>query len=293
MRWLNRLPVILVAALLLCSCAASKYAVNADYPVIKSKYVPKGTLTDVFFPSSEPGITQRRAYVYLPDGYDLSDCRYPVLYLLHGARGNETVWIDKAEILKDIDSLVLCGAMKPTIVVFPNMNQYNSDSDYGKSRLKSALESFYEVDGTVEKRFIHDVVNATDSMFRTIPVKDSRAVAGLSIGAMQSIYLSANFPDSFGYVGMFSPMVYSFLKPGRDNGFYFRLAHKLETQFADAPSLYLLRIGHRDFFCHTVKGYSRYLDSHGYPYDVKYVSGGHEWYNWRDFCDEFMSMLWK
>ena len=293
MRWSSKLPAILIAAFCLCSCAASKYAVNAEYPSLKSRYVPEGTLREIFYPSSEPGMSQRRAYVYLPDGYDASDVRYPVLYLLHGARGNEIVWIDKAEILKDIDSLTMCGAMKPTIVVFPNMNQYNSNSDYGKSRLKSALESFYEVDGTVETVFVHDVVNATDSLFRTVPAKGSRAVAGLSIGAMQSIYLSANFPDTFGYVGMFSPMVHSFLKPGRDNRFYHHLKKKHVSQFADAPDLYMLRIGHRDFFCITVKNYSHYLDRRGYKHDVKYVSGGHEWYNWKAFCDEFLTRLWE
>lgn len=289
----NKIGLFLLLALLLQSCAAAKYSTNADYPKPKSTYQYEGTLKDVFYKSSEPNLTLRRAYVYLPKGYETSGRRYPVLYLLHGARGNETIWIDHAEILRSIDSLTRCGAMYPTIVVFPNMNQYNSDKDFGRSRLKSAMESFYEVDGTVERAFPSDVVAATDSLFRTIPEKKSRAVAGLSIGAMQSIYISANYPELFGYVGMFSPMIHSFIKPGKDNSFYSGLSGKLEAQFDNPPDLYILMIGKTDFFYHPVKRFDRKMGKKGYTHEVRYARGGHEWYNWKAFCEEFLTKLWK
>ena len=294
MQFVNRLVVVVICVFCACSCAVSKYASNSDYPTPKTTYSPEGTLREVFYTSSEPSMTSRRAYVYLPKGYETSSKSYPVLYLLHGARGNELVWIDKANILRDIDSLTACGAMLPSIVVFPNMNQYKSAADYGNARLKGALESFYEIDGVVESRFLSDVVTQTDKMFRTVPEKNSRAVAGLSIGAMQAIHLSANFPDTFGYVGMFSPMVHSvFVKHTSDNSFYKGLRKKQRLQFAESPELYIMMIGHRDFFYPTVKRYSRSLDKRGYDHEVKYVSGGHEWTNWRAFCDEFLTRLWK
>lgn len=293
MRHLRAFVTFLAAAALLSSCGVSKYAANSSYPSVSSEYEPRGSLEEVFFPSSEPGITKRHAFVYLPEGYAADTLRYPVFYLLHGARGNETVWIDKGDLLHNIDSLNASGAMLPTIVVLPNVNQYNDDSDYGHARLKSALESFYEVDGTVEARFVKDVVSSTDSLFRTIPDKDHRAVAGLSIGAMQSIYLSANFPDTFGYVGMFSPMVHSFLKRGPDNAFYSSLNEKMAAQFTQPPHLYMVMIGDTDFFHPSIEKWSRALGRKGYRHEYHLAKGGHEWYNWSEFCNQFMQRLWK
>jgi len=290
---MKKLIYLAFFALLIQSCSASKYAANQTYPKIKEGYVPQGSLEEVFFNSSEPGMTKRRAYVYLPQGYHDSSRRYPVLYLLHGARGNECVWIDKGALLRNIDSLYNADAMLPTIVVLPNTNQYNDERDYGNARLKSALESFYEVDGTVESRFLDDVVAGADSLLRTIADKDHRAVAGLSIGAMQSIYLSANFPETFGYVGMFSPMVHSFLKPGPDNNFYHRLSRKQISQFSNPPSLYLIMIGRADFFHPSIERWSRSLSKRNYKHEYVCVEGGHEWYNWTDFCNEFLKRLWK
>ena len=288
-----RIPVLLACVLLLSGCAVSKYAAHSSYPYPSNTYKPQGTLKTVFFRSSEPGLISRQAFVYLPPEYENGSESYPVLYLLHGARGNETVWIDKGNLLHNIDSLRASGEMLPTIVVLPNVNQYNDVEDYGNARLKSALESFYEVDGTVESRFLADVVHSTDSLFRTIPDKDHRAVAGLSIGAMQSLHMSANFPDSFGYIGMFSPMVHSFLKSGPDNSFYRKLSQKQEIQFQNPPKLYLFMIGKTDFFYQSIKSYCRTLRDRGIPAEIFIAEGGHEWYNWTDFCDRFMTRLWK
>ncbi|MCQ2135925.1 MAG: hypothetical protein MJY67_03320 [Bacteroidales bacterium] len=301
MRWSrSHIPdVIRVVATVFCgifvtsSCAVGRYSANESYPMPSSDYHPEGKLTEVFFKSSQPGLTLRRAYVYLPKDYDNSDRAYPVLYLLHGARGNENAWINNGEVLKDIDSLTMCGAMEPTIVVLPNMNQYKSDRDYGKGRMKGAFESLFEINGTVEHFFIQDIVNVTDSLFRTIPEKDSRAVAGLSIGGLQSLFLSANSPDTFGYVGMFSPMIHTVLCPGDHHGFYHGLKRKQTSQFSSPPELYILMIGRTDFFYPAVKRYCRYLDRRGYDYETVYSKGGHQWNNWTSFCRDFMTMLWK
>lgn len=130
--------------------------------------------------------------VYLPEGYDESGKRYPVVYMLHGARGYETSWILKGDILHITDSLVTGGLAEPAIIVMPNVNQYDTDADMDLSRRKSALESLFEIDGTVETAFLNDVVAFTDNHFRTIPDKRHRAIGGLSIGGLHSLYISAN-----------------------------------------------------------------------------------------------------
>lgn len=293
MKTFCRIASVLALVLSLQACAVGKYAANSSYPALNTGYTPENILEEVFIPSSEPGMIARRAFVYLPKDYYHNQQRYPVYYLLHGARGNECVWIEKANLLHDIDSLYSTGAMLPTIVVLPNANQYNDDEDYGNARLKSALESFYEVDGTVETRFVDDVVAGIDSMYRTVPDKAHRAIAGMSIGAMQAIHLSANFPDTFGYVGMFSPMVYSFLKKGPDNVFYKKLKYKQAVQFQNPPLLYLIMIGRTDFFYPGIENWSHDLAELGYPVEFISARGGHEWYNWEEFCNQFMQRLWK
>lgn len=250
-------------------------------------------LVEVFCRSSVPGPQERRMLVCLPDGYHTCEERYPVLYLLHGARGNETSWIFKSNILHDIDSLTSAGAMKKTIVVFPNMNQYDDDLDYGTSRIKGAWESFFEVDGTVESAFVKDVVNATDSLFRTIPDKSHRAIAGLSIGGMQTIFISASNPDTFGYVGPFSPMVNSFIRKSTYSDFYKGIKTKLKEQFRDPPVLYWIMVGRMDFFEPHMDSFHHYLNEKGYPHQYYVSRGGHQWNNWKKYSIMFMENLWK
>lgn len=242
---------------------------------------------------SVEGPLQRRMYVYLPQDYHENNERYPVLYLLHGARGNELSWIHKGNILHNIDSLISSSKMKETIVVFPNVNQYKNERDFGKSRLKGAIESFFETDGIVEAAFMKDVVSVIDSQYRTIPDKEHRAIAGLSIGAMQSMYISANAPESFDYIGLFSSMVHPVLRKSEYSSFYKRLKRKMEVQFTNPPELYYIMVGKTDFYYPRMMSFSRYLERNGYPYEILLTKGGHQWYNWEEFANIFMQKLWK
>ena len=284
--------VLLAAACLMVSCGTSKYASHAQYPTLDSNVRYEGILEACMHDCSVEGPHQRRMYVYLPKDYHHTTRCYPVLYLLHGARGNELSWIEKGNLLHNIDSLTANGRMKETIVVLPNVNQYNSEKDYGKSRLKGAMEAFYETDGMVEYAFIADVVATVDSLYRTIPDKEHRAIAGLSIGAMQSMHISANTPDMFGYIGMFSSMVHPVLRHSEHSSFYKSFKRKLATQFATPPLLYSLMIGKTDIYYPRMLMYSSYLDRKGYPHELHLAKGGHQWYNWEEFANRFMQQLW-
>lgn len=287
------ISLILAAVFMTVSCSVSKYAVNPQYPVIDSSIRYKGILEECMHDCSVEGPLQRRMYVYLPQDYHENNERYPVLYLLHGARGNELSWIHKGNILHNIDSLISSSKMKETIVVFPNVNQYKNERDFGKSRLKGAIESFFETDGIVEAAFMKDVVSVIDSQYRTVPDKEHRAIAGLSIGAMQSMYISANAPESFDYIGLFSSMVHPVLRKSEYSSFYKRLKRKMEVQFTDPPELYYIMVGKTDFYYPRMMSFSRYLERNGYPYEILLTKGGHQWYNWEEFANIFMQKLWK
>lgn len=285
--------IFLAIVFVTSSCSAYRYAVNPQYPVIDDSIGYEGILEECMHDCSVAGPERRRMYVYLPKDYYNNDDRFPVLYMLHGARGNELSWIHKGNILHNIDSLTASSEMKETIVVFPNVNQYKNERDFGKSRLKGAIESFFETDGMVETAFMKDVVSVIDSLYRTVPDKEHRAIAGLSIGAMQSMHISANAPDSFDYIGLFSSMVHPVLRKSEHSSFYKRLKRKMEVQFTDPPELYYIMVGKADFYYPRMKSFSRYLERNGYPYEILLTKGGHQWYNWEEFANIFMQRLWK
>lgn len=289
----QRLIHLLVTILLFCACSTQKNIVSNDYPKVDKEYSYQGILEECIYECSVQGPKERRMFVYLPQEYYLCNERYPVFYLLHGARGNETSWINKGKLIENIDSLTSNGLMKKCIIVLPNTNQHEDDEDYGKSRIKGAVESFFENDGRVEYSFINDVVKKIDNTYRTIPEKNSRAIAGLSIGALQSLHISATHPDIFGYIGLFSPMVTPFVKHSEHSSFFKKLKKKQRIQFATPPELYWIMIGKTDFFYPRIRSYHKYLERNGYKHEYYVSSGGHQWYNWEDYSIMFMKRLWK
>ena len=289
----HAIPAFTFIAFMCGSCAISRVSPpNEVFPVTRTYYNPRGSLEEIFY-KTEDGPGYRRAMVYLPEGYYDDDISYPVLYLLHGANGNEVSWIKKGMILRETDRLVMRGEMQKAIVVFPNMNQYDNEKDFGKSRQKNILESFFEPDGSTEYALGEILVPLIDSTYRTIPQKDMRAIAGLSMGGMQAIHISASFPDMFGHVGMFSPFVTPFVQKGEHSDFYKGIRQKLKRQFEDPPELYWIMTGRQDFFRPHTDGFSQYLKEKGYRHRYDVSKGGHEWYNWVEYCDRFMKEIFR
>ena len=295
---MKRILALLVALFSVCSCgiynarmASNRTTLTPE--TINDTYRPEGTVTEVYHRCSVPGPSSRRMLVYLPKGYYDNNERYPVFYLIHGARGNETAWIVKGGILHLADSLFATGAAKPCIIVFPNLNHYVDDRDYGNSRALGAMEAFYETDGRAESAFVNDVIPVIDSCFRTIPDKEHRAIGGMSLGALQSIYISAWHPDSFNNIGMFSPMYKAPPRHGKYAWFYGNLKENHKVQFADAPEVYDIEIGRADFFYPHIRNYRKYLSRNDYPFQYNELPGGHEWYNWKKAFCNFMKLIFK
>lgn len=136
--------------------------------------------------------------VFLPPGYDSSDQRYPVLYMLHGMGGTNKEW-EYYGLFEEADRLMRAGEMIPFIVVLPQ-------GDYG-----------YWVDqangGPRWGEYVaREVVAEVDRRYRTLPDPSARAVGGLSMGADGALQLALNNPDVFSVVGAHSPV----LKPYGD-----------------------------------------------------------------------------
>lgn len=255
--------------------------------------VPHGTVSKVWYPSPTLSMERRRMTVYTPAGYEDSNKQYPVLYLLHGAGGDENAWSELGRAIQILDNLIAQGKAEPMIVVMPNGNgaQGAVPGEYPNSMYKPLFANPKTMEGSFEKAF-PDIMKYVESHYRTINDKNHRAIAGLSMGGFHSLYISANNPDLFGYVGLFSAAINRQAK-GENTYIYENLEAKLAKQFSNAPKLYFIGIGNTDFLFQDNVKYRELLDANGYEYEYMETDGGHEWRNWRKYLNHFVPELFK
>lgn len=253
--------------------------------------VPHGTVSKIWYNSPSLGMN-RRMTVYTPAGYETSGKRYPVFYLLHGMGGDENAWSELGRATQIIDNLIAQGKAEPMIVVMPNGNA-DLEAAPGESPL-----GFYPPttqlpktkDGSFETSF-PEIVNFIDNTYRSIPDKQHRAIAGLSMGGFHSKNISRQNPDMFDYVGLFSAAIN--MREGVTSPVYDNGEEKLRVQFERQPALYWIAIGKDDFLYNDNVNYRHMLDEKGYPYKYRESDGGHIWKNWRIYLTEFAPQLFK
>ncbi len=252
--------------------------------------VPHGSVTAIWYHSDGIG-KNRRMNVYTPYGYETSGKRkYPVLYLLHGMGGDEDEWKNFGRACVILDNLIAQGKAEPMILVMPNghsgMDAAPGESDWGYykpyhvTNAPAAFESNFP-----------EIVKFIDKTYRTRADKNHRAIAGLSMGGFHSAYISANYPDMFGYVGLFSAAVGAM--PTTGSPFYEDFDAKLAKQFSKPPKLYWIGCGNVDFLYNNNKAMREKFDAAGYPYVYMETDGGHVWKNWRIYLADFAPRLFK
>ncbi|MGN0237795.1 MAG: esterase [Lepagella sp.] len=259
-----------------------------------TKNVAHGTLRYMWYHSKFRD-TDRRLMVYTPAGYETSDRYYPVLYLLHGMGGDETAWVTQGHSDRILDNLIAAGMAKEMIVVTPNGNM-SRDAAPGDDILGyGAQPEFYlpnTMDGVYEEYF-REIVDFVDSNFRTIPTREGRAIAGLSMGGFHSMMISINYPDLFGAVGMFSPAVIptEFVKILPD--VYIEHFEKIKALSDRGLNPFVMMIGREDFLYNSNADFRARLDTMAIPYTYIESDGGHEWSNWRRYLTDFLPLLFK
>ena len=171
--------------------------------------VPHGQVREVWYNSKVTG-TWRHALVYLPPNYDTQNkVRYPVLYLQHGGGEDETGWIRQANANFILDNLIASKNCKPMIVVMaygyaqragqplPNL----TGKPFGSSEMLKAMK---DMTSAFENDVTQALIPYIDSTLRTLSDRDHRAMAGLSMGGMQTFQVTLNHLDLFSYIGGFS-----------------------------------------------------------------------------------------
>lgn len=253
--------------------------------------VPHGTVSKVWYPSATAGF-DRRLTVYTPAGYETSKAKYPVLYVLHGIGGDEDAWVTQGRATQILDNLIARGEAKPMIVVFTNGNisQEAAPLENSTGYTRPTMQLPQTMEGTFETAF-PEIVKFIDSRYRTITKKQSRAVCGLSMGGFHTLYLSLNYPEMFGWSGMFSAAIG--VSDPSVSPIYQDFDAKLAKYYAGKPSLLWIGCGVTDFLYQANKEFMKKLDDNGFKYTYMETDGGHIWKNWRIYLSEFVPLLFK
>ncbi len=263
---------------------------QSDSPVAVHD-VPHGEVRAVWYDSPTLNM-KRRMMIYLPAGYEQGRQRYPVFYLLHGSGGDETVWLEQGHAAQVLDNLIASGKAEPMIVVMPNGN-IDEQAAAGFTPDNNAQPTFahkHWMDGTFEESF-NDIMTWVDKNYRTRAAKRYRAIGGLSMGGYHSLYISANQPDDFAYIGLFSPAI-NRMDQGKCK-IYDDIESKLVAQFKQRPRVYWMGIGKDDFLYKDNAKFREMLDKNRLRYTYHESGAGHEWANWRDYLVIFTQLLFK
>ena len=185
--------------------------------------------------------------------------------------------------------------------------------------------------GSIESVFMNDIVDFVDKNYRTLNNKQNRAIAGLSLGGLQTIFISLNNPTAFDYIGLFSAQatnalndknileleefadswngLSSLLPFMKKKGIFKKITEitnnisnetlsiygdfdkKLSEQFSNPPSLYYIALGKDDFVKKLNDDFRKKLDKNKFKYIYIETEGGHTWDNWRKYLVDFLPRI--
>ncbi len=264
--------------------------------------VPHGNVSKVWYDSPTLKM-KRRLTVYTPAGYERGR-NYPVMYLLHGAGGDEEAWTTLGRTAQIMDNLIATGKAKPMIVVMPNGNVDCQAAPGEWSRgmyqpsFMGSLNHATKPAATMDESFM-DIVRYIEANYKAAKGKKNRAVCGLSMGGGHTFAITKRYPNDFDYVGLFSAGLHISGGGDRNASFYDLLQKNTEVQkqlatlFNARPRLYWIAIGKTDFLYKQNADLRRYLDEKNYRYEYWETEGGHIWRNWRIYLTEFAQRLFK
>ena len=237
--------------------------------------------------------------VYLPDGYEDGDLRYPVLYLLHGSFGNENDWVVKGRMQLTTDRLIEEGRIPPAIVVMPG----------GKSWW---VDGYNEAAGTA---FFKDLIPHIDARYRTIATRDGRVIGGLSAGGYGTVNFVLEYPGMFAAGAALSPASYVPLPPRSSSAYEHPAYLNADGNFDPAKWKSLNYTAHLDGYKAQDVVVPLYINSGDHDeFDIAYhsavlyqllrehqpdavefrvVDGDHEWKVWIDTLPEAMEFVFS
>ena len=245
------------------------------------KDAPRGDVSIHWYKSKVTGTT-RKCLVYTPPGYS-KDCekRYPVLYLQHGAGESELGWTMQGKVNFIMDNLIAEGEARPMIIVMDNGYAPAPDAE-NKARPRGGNNAF-------EEMVLNDLIPEIDANYRTIASRESRAIAGLSMGAGQAQRIGFAHLDVFSSIGAFSGGIRNF-----DANTSYAGIFKDADQFNKKVNLYWFGAGDLDTRAYEGgKNLHSQLNELGIHHVWFEMHGSHEWQVWRHCIYMFAQELFK
>jgi len=240
--------------------------------------IPHGTVKIVSYYSSTVG-KNRNTRIYLPPGYS-ADSAYPVLYLLHGIGGDINEWYYNGNPHYILDNLIAEGKAKPMIIVLPNGRAMVDDSPGSNIFAPDKIEGF----ARFEQELITDLIPFIDTNFATISTRESRAIAGLSMGGGQSLNFGLAHLDAFAWIGAFSPAPNTKMPE--------QLIPKPDS-VKDKLSLLWISCGKSDNLLYVSERTHNYLDKNKISHVYYITEGGHDFAFWKMSLYHFAQLIFK
>ena len=242
----------------------------------------RGTVTYKWYDSAILGIN-RRVTVYTPYGYEAkanAKKKYPVLYLLHGAGGDEEAWSSMGRAAQILDNLIEQGKAQPMIVVMPNGNPNQQAAQ--TLGLKTTSINFRDPANAnaYVRSLCEEIVPFIEKEYRVNAKPEARAIAGLSMGGGHTISASTLYPAMFDYICPLSAA-------GSAND------EQIQALKKAGVKLYFLACGTSDFLYEGSKTLDATLTKNGLDHIFYESEGGHTWANWRLYLQTFAPMLFK
>lgn len=239
--------------------------------------IDRGKLETVEYDSTTVG-AKRKARVYTPPGYT-TDKKYPVLYLLHGIGGDENEWARGGAPDAILDNLIAEQKAVPMVVVMPNGRA--SKDLTARDPIPKQSPAF----AAFEKDLLTDLIPFVEKTYSVKADRESRAIAGLSMGGGQALNFGLANPDTFAWVGGFSSA------PNTR-----RPADLVKDPADAAKNLRLLYVacGDKDGLMRTSEGVHAMLDEKKVPHVWRVIpGGGHDFRVWKSDLYHFAQLLFR
>jgi enterochelin esterase-like enzyme len=234
------------------------------------KNVPHGAMAEVYYYSNTTK-SMRRMHVWTPAGYNKGNDKLPVLYLIHGGGDSDVAWPNVGRAGLIIDNLLSEGKCKRMMVVMPDggMDTKIFAQDLG-----------------------NDIIPYIESNYRVLNDAGNRAVAGLSMGGLETLDAFMAFPDKFAWINVMSSGWFANSKEMFEAGDK-RLAEVAPILNKTVKYLLFTQGGPEDIAYKNCKEMLKVFDKNGIRYEFSEMPGGHSWIVWRNDLKNFAPKLFR
>ena len=223
----------------------------------------------------------RQCYIYVPADYEKSNESYPVMYLLHGGGEDETGWANQGKTDLIMDNLIAAGKAKPMIIVMMDGNMNTQDGAFTEAPLK-------QFDAELKQAVMPFIA----ANYRVKQGPENTALAGLSMGGIQTLYAGVKDSQLFSALGVFSSGWFANLTELTEPQYSFMKENK-EAINKNIKTFWIAMGGKEDIAYNNCKVMMSKFDEIGIKYTYSEYPGGHTWPVWRNNLYNFAQELFK